>query len=491
MSGPGDRTLSLAALAALCFSVFVSVTNASMSSLLLPDLQLDFNLQDDELSWFVVLYLIPFAIGTVVFGKLADIFGTRKLFLLAMTLFAAASIAVALAPTYPAILAARTLQGLAGPATAALSLATIVKTLEGGRRSTAIGSITMAVGIGFGVGPLAGGLLTDAFGWPGPLYATGGLSAGLVVALALTLPDVPGTGDRKFDFAGSVLLAGTVTAALVALNRLPNEPGDALGLFGAAAILPFAALLAVRLLTAANPIVRPRLLKNFRFLSLCVVGFCIQGAHFAMVVLIPLLLQRYHGLEIFEIGLRLLPGALTLAAMGILAGRLSRRLGTRLFLVFGTWLLFNAGVTFVVAGAGWGTWAIAGVYVAVTAGYGMVNATVISAATDELPESESGTGIGVYNLLFFLGGAVAVAAQGAILRLRAGEFESWFGIYAGPASEFADAGFVVVALGTLGFLITMALGPTGSAQSAHDIRTQGQFAPAFFARQKPNKGASD
>lgn len=468
----------------LCFSVLTSVTNASMASIVLPELQEDFGVADDTLSWFVTAFIIPFAVGTLVFGRLADLWGTRRLFAAGMAIFALASFAVAASPTFEASVAARVVQGVGATSVPALSIATIVRTTIEPRRTRALGATVVAVGIGFGIGPLLGGVLAEGIGWQGPFLVTGVVALLLTPVLYLTLPPVAGTPGLRFDAPGAVLVGLAVTGLVVALNRLPNEPGDPAGLTGAIAVLPLLAVFARRIQRVQHPFVDPEILRNRQFVTLALVGFAIQGTHYGIVVLLPLLLERYHDLSTIDIGLHLLPGALVLAATGIGGGWLAERFGTRVFLVAGTWILFNIAVTFVAIGAGWGPWGITGVYVAFAAGYGMANATVLSAATARLPEESAGSGVGVFTLSFFLGGAVTVALEGAILRLREDAGRAWLGLFDRDPTEFSDAGLVLVGVTAAGFLLTMFIEPAAK----HAAQPEPNLVPAsLVGRQKPNR----
>ncbi|MDZ7726704.1 MAG: MFS transporter [Dehalococcoidia bacterium] len=446
-------------------------------------MEADFGVEDDTLSWFVTAYLIPFATGTIIYGRLADMFGTRRLIVFGVTLFAASSFLVAAAPTFWTAVGARALQGAGGTAIPALSMATIVHTTNLRQRPRAIGTFVIAVGLGFGLGPLVGGGLAEWAGWPGPFLFTGVALAVMVPFYWWFIPRVEGAPGQRFDVPGAFLVGIAITGGLLALNRLPNHPSDVAGVAGAIVLLPAIALFVFRSRHIAQPFVDPSILKNSRFLTLCFVGMCIQGAHFAVVVMLPLLLERYHGLGIFAVGTHLLPGAAALGAAGIGAGWLAGRLGARPFLIIGTWILFNAALAFTVAGAGWTAGQVGALYIAIAAGYGMVNAVVISAATGELPPERTGIGVGVFNLLFFLGGAITVAGVGAILRLREDAIEPWVQVFEGAPVEFSDASIVVLALATVGFLLTMALAPQGEDQPEGVPTPPGDG----IGRLKPNK----
>ncbi|GAB4326715.1 MAG: MDR family MFS transporter [Dehalococcoidia bacterium] len=448
------------ALVVVAASVFVSVINASMTTVALPDVQADFGVADDELAWFITAFLVTMASGTVMYGRMVDMHGARRMFLLGMVLFALTSFATAAAPTYWTAVAARTFQGLGSTAVPSVGMAAVVRTTTGVERGRFLGVIILAVGIGFGAGPLVGGTLTEWAGWRAPFVATGTGAVILVPAALLTMPRVPGFPGQRFDWAGAALLTGAVTGMLLALNRLPRDITDPAGLAGIGAALPLVGGLALRISTASQPFISPGLLRRARFVALCFVGLCIQAVHFGVVVQIPLLLERYAGLSIINIGFHLLPGALALGLFGITGGWLAARVGVRPLLIGGTWLLFAGTATFHLAGTGWEPAGVAGLYVVVAAGFGMANAAALNAATSELPDELAGTGIGIFNLLFFLGGATSVATAGAILRVRETALEALDPLVrSGRAPEFSDALIPVLAFAFVAFLIAVAVKP--------------------------------
>lgn len=450
------KQLSGAALTVLCATILVSVMSASMTTVALPDLQRDFDVGADTLTWVVTAYLITFATGTVIYGRLADMVGTKPMYVFGLLLFTAASLGVALAPTFWLAVAARAVQGFGGTAIPALSMATIVKTTPAAVRGRSMGATVLAVGVGFGLGPIVGGTLTEFASWRAPFLATGVSAAVLLPISLLLVPSVPGDRRKRFDYAGAMMLGLGVTGVIVALNRLPRRPDDLLGLAGAGVALVFLAALRWRVRNSPEPFLDPRIVENRRFLALSGVGAATQGSHFAVIVMIPLLLAEYHGLSIIRIGVHLLPGALAIAVFGMLGGVLTGKLGTALLLKTGSVVLLIGAVAFHLFGVASEPWTISLLYVVVAAGYAMINASVITAATAELPEDLSGLGVGVFNLLFFLGGAISVAIAGAILRGRDGVAEALDPFARTGAAEFSDAMLVVVAYAAFALTLTIA-----------------------------------
>ncbi len=452
-------TLAGSTLLVLCSTLLISMMNSSMTTVALPDMQRDFVVTPDELSWVVAAFLIPFAAGTVVYGRLADLFDTRRIYLFGLTLFAVASLAVAVAPSFELMIAARVLQGLGGTAVPSLSMATIVRTTNPQQRAHAMGITIVTVGIGFGLGPIVGGALTEWGSWRAPYIAASSAAFILLPAAAATLPSLKAVAGERFDYWGALFLTAAVTGDIIALNRLPHDAGDPYGLAGLAVSLPLWAGVVVRTVTVREPFIDRELASNARFMGLSAAGFAAQGTHFAAVVLIPLLLARYHDMSALQIGLHLLPGALALALFGLIGGALANRIGNGLLLVIGCWLLFVAALTFHLSGVGWSPAGISLLYVVLAAGYGMVNACVVNAATAELPEESTGVAVGLFNLTFFLGGAAAVALAGAVLRARSTALEAFDPIFPGRAIEFSDAMLVVTGFAAAGFLLAVRFAP--------------------------------
>ena len=484
---PVAARLTRPGLAILCATILVSVAGTSMTTVALPDMQRDFRVSDDNLTWVVTAYLITFATGTVGYGRLADMRGTKPLYLFGLGLFGVASVLVALAPEFWGVVAARALQGLGGTAVPSLSMATIVRTTDPVNRGGPMGAMVLSVGVGFGIGPLLGGSLTQWLGWESVFLATGAASVGLFLAAVRYVPPVAGHVGQSFDFLGALLLSGAVSGLLVSLNRLPRDVSDPAGLAGLGATLVLGALLAWRTAVVSHPYISTQVVRNVRFMALAAIGFGAQGAHFAAVVLIPLVLSRYHGQSVIEIGLWMVPGACALAVSGMAGGMLSRTVGSRALILAGTTVLLAGAATFHAVGVGWEPAGLSLMYVVVGMGYGLINSPVLNSSTAELPQDLAGVGVGIYNLLFFLGGAVCVAIAGAILRARAGMTEGVDPLFSGEAAAFSDAALVMLAASAMAFFVALLLPsrrPAPATAPAGGVRADSALKP----RAKPNAG---
>ena len=125
----------------------------------------------------------------------------------------------------------------------------------------------------------------------------------------------------------------------------------------------------------------------------------------------------------------------------------------------GSWIAVNGAFALFLAGPNWSAWEVAGLYGVLAAGYGLTNAALMHGATAALDESETGAGVGIYTLCFFLGGAISSAAAGAILRARESSTQAWLPFYHGRAPEFSDAFMVIAAMAALAFVLAVSMGP--------------------------------
>ncbi len=427
-----------------------------MVTVALPDLQSDFGVGPDELAWVLTAYIVAFAAATVLYGRVADMVGTKRVYVVGLIIFAVASFAIAFAPNFWTLVGLRALQGFGGTAVPSLSMATIVRTIPAEERGPAMGAVIVAVGVGFGVGPLLGGGLTDLGGWQLPFIATGA-AAVLLIPLALKLiPGLDGEAGQRLDIPGLIALAVAISTLTIALNRLPRDPADTLGLVCAAVCLPAFGVLSLALRYSAQPVISPTVLRNVRFVGQATIGLASQGAHFGTVYLLPLLFAGHHDMSVTRMGLHLLPGAALIGIFGMLGGWLVRAVGTRPLIIAGCLVMLAGAVMLQAGGVGGDPVVVAGFYGVLAAGFGMVNASVANAATAELRPSLAGVGVGVFNLMFFVGGAISTAMGGAILRAREGNTESVFPyVPSGDTAPFSDALGIVVFMAMLATVLAL------------------------------------
>ncbi len=467
-------------LAVLAAGIFLSVLNASMSAIVLPWVQRDFGVRDDTLVWFVTGFLIPFAIGTMAYGRLADSLPLRPLYTAGVALFAAGSALTAVAPEFWTAAAARAVQGAGATALPAMTVPAIVRTAAEERRPRALGTVVLAVGLAFGAGPLAGGALAEWQGWRTPFWLTAAGAAVLAVAAVRWLPSIPRAGRVRFDGVGLAILAGAIATAVYALNQLSRAGGDpTVSVAGASALVLWGGVM-VATFVRTEPLIPRELLTNARFAALCAFGAMAQAAHFAAVVLLPLYFARYEGLSAAETGVWLAPGAALLGLGGIAVGSVARGAGIQRGLVWSGWGMLVAAAMLHLVAFDWPRWGIAAVYAALAGSFGLANTLTLRAVAAEVPERSIGRGMGAFNLAFFLGGATAAALAGSILELQAQRTESWDPFVSAEAVEFADAALVALVAALAAFAAALAY-PRLPRGAAGTWRRPGRWKPNRLA----------
>src|SRR4051812_35573817 len=193
------------AMALLAAAQFVVVLDASIVNVALPSIGRDLHFSQDDLSWVVNAYVLVFGGFLMLGGRLADLLGRRRLFVIGLILFAAASLAGGLAQSEGWLIAARAVQGLGAAllSPAALSLLTVIFA-EGAERNRALGVWGAVAGSGGAAGVLLGGMLTQWAGWEWVLFVNVPVASLAALFALRILPESRTEGERHFDIAGAV-----------------------------------------------------------------------------------------------------------------------------------------------------------------------------------------------------------------------------------------------------------------------------------------------
>jgi len=390
------------------YLIFFAVLNETVFNVSTIKVQEQYGLTEAGVSWMMTVFMVCFAIGMVVFGRLSDLFAARRLVLIGILTYAAGSLAGFLLQfSYPLVLASRAVQGVGCSAIPALVFAMVAKYYEPGERGRLFGFITSTVSFSVALGPVIGGLVSGTLHWSF-LFLIPLATLAAIPAFRRILP-------REARKAGGVdLMGGALVAATVAGLVLFLNLGD--WRYGFGALAAFAGLLA-RLFTAREPFIDPSLFRNGRY----VVGVVAAGGLFTFVLgavfMIPLLLKSVHGLEARGIGLVLFPGALIGAFLGPWGGSLADRRGNPFVIATG-FLLLALGLSAMGFFLAASPWVILVALVPFYVGFAFSQTALVNSVTQVLSPEKSGTGMGVFNLLGTLAGAVGMAFVGKILTLH-------------------------------------------------------------------------
>ncbi|HET7880604.1 MAG TPA: MFS transporter, partial [Acetobacteraceae bacterium] len=292
-----------------------------------------FGLPIPAIQWVVISYTLTYAALMLVFGRVGDMLGYRRVFLAGSLWSAVAFVLCALAPSYGALLAARVLQGVGAALVLSCGPALSTSLHAETARTRILGVYTMVIGLGGALGPLIAGLLVPLIDWPAVFWFRAPL-AGLAFLLAWLLPtDARPAQRERFDAAGGCLLVVAITALLLALNQLQQSP-----LWSSlAALLCVATTVAfvIQEGRAPRPIIDLRFFRDLDFSLLNAGHALLNLAGFSVLLLVPFYLSRLGELTPFATGLLLACSPAGTAVAAPLAARIASRVPPRRLALLG------------------------------------------------------------------------------------------------------------------------------------------------------------
>jgi len=440
------------AIAIACAGAFVAFLDTTIVNFAFPDISASFaGSGRDALSWVLDGYFVVIAALLVPAGGLADRFGHRRIFLLGIAGFTAASLLCAAAPSLALLIAFRVVQGVAAAMIAPASLAIVLDSFPAEKRSAGVGLWGAAAAAAAATGPTLGGALVELSDWRLVFLVNLPLGVAVLLAGRSRLPRPRILDSRLPDLPGAAMLAvglATITLAIVEGNNWGWAAAPTLLAFATG--LALLAAVAVRSRTHPRPIVSPALFahSSFRIGNLGTLLFAL--AFFSLILGNVLFLTTVWGYSVLQAGAATLPGPLLSTVFAGPAGRLADRFGHRAVIVPGT-IVFAAGV-WVLRSAGaepdWlGLWLPGACLTGI--GIGLAFPTLGSAAVRDVPDNRFATASAV-NAAFrqigaVLGTAILVAIVGEPATLQAALSVSndayLFSVFAALAS-----GAVVLAL---------------------------------------------
>ncbi len=444
-------------MAVVSAAIFVSVLQQTFVNVVVPDIRQDFGASQGQVGWVITGYLLVFAIGIPLYGRVADLYSLRRTFSLGLLGLAAGSVVCAFAPSLSILVAGRILQAAGAAAIPALGFASIAKLLPPGQRGAALGLLSSSVGVGAAIGPVAGGVIAGVAGWQSLFFVTLVLALLLAVGAWRVLPDSvsdhPAAPDnllealQRFDVPGGLLLAFAAGLALFGVTEGQVAGFGSPVTWGSFLLAAASAVGFVwRIRSAPEPFVSPGLFRNPAFIAAVAVGFFMMFANVGTLVLTPFLLSEVNGLSAAGIGLVLAPGAGAVAILSPVAGRLSDRFGPRLLIRAGLVVMLLSTLGLSTLGVGASAVMVALGVLGLGLGFSIVNSPTANAAAATLSEEESGVGLGIFQLIFFLGGGFGTAVAATFLAFRQEVGRAAINpLYKLGAASFSDA-FLVIAL---------------------------------------------
>ncbi len=418
-----DTRTKWLALIVLCLGDLMIVLDVTIVGVALPSIKEDLGFSEASLAWVVNAYLLTFGGFLLLGGRLGDLFGHRRLFLIGIALFTLASLACGLASSQEMLVVARAVQGVGGAVVSAVALSLMMTLFtEPAERAKAMGIFGFVASGGGSIGVLLGGVITDVLSWQWIFLVNLPVGVAVIVLSLRLVPAVPGmSSEGRLDIAGAV----TVTAALMlAVYAIVNgnangwTSGRTLGLLGAAALL-LAVFVGIEA-RVRSPLMPLGLFRLRNVAVSNVVGVLWAGAMFAWFFLSALYLQLVLGYSPLEVGLAFLPGNLIMGALSVgLSAKLVMRFGLRLPLASGL-LLAAVGLLLFARAPVDGSFVVDVLpsMILLGIGAGIAFNPVLLAAMSDVEPSEAGLASGVVNTSFMMGGALGLAVLASLAAAR-------------------------------------------------------------------------
>jgi EmrB/QacA subfamily drug resistance transporter len=406
------------ALALLAIAEFVVILDSTVVNVALPSISRNLHVSTDSLSWVVSAYILAFGGMLLAGGRLADLFGRRRLFVIGLSIFGAASLAGGLSTSIGELVAFRALQGLGAAALAPAARSILaVLFVEGAERTKALGIWAAVAGSGSVAGLILGGVLTSAFGWRSVLFINVPTTLALAVLASRGIRESrPDVANRSIDWAGATLVTTGILSSLYALVRA-NAAGwgstQTIGLLSLSAAL-LAGFVFVESRVAA-PLVPLTILRQRHVRAANVAMAATAAAMVGLFFVLNLYLQEILGYSAIRAGLSSLPLGLLLMGAAGAAGPLLERIGTKAVLISGLGL-FTVGLAWLAQIP------LHGSYVSdillpslpIGAGLGLIFVAITSESVAGVHADQTGLAGGLINATQQIGGAIGLAVITAV-----------------------------------------------------------------------------
>ena len=328
LAAPPVRSLFRTVVPPIILPVFLAAADGTVVATALPAIAASLG-EVENLSWIVIANLIASTVAAPAYGRLADLYGRRRIMVLALCVFMGASVLCSLAPTLPLLLAARVLQGLGGGGLMTLAQALLGELVPPRERGSYQGYLSANIVAGATIGPVAGGFITEMWGWHAVFLAY--VPLGLIaIVLVMRLPKSAPTGARTgFDLPGMALLTMFIVPLLLAVSQLQKLDPSVLPRFGLLLAFAGAALAALlwQQARAKAPLLALQLLKIPAFWRADVMAACSGASLTAMMTFLPIYFQVVAGATPGEAGLLLIPLTAAVSSGSVVTGWLISRTG--------------------------------------------------------------------------------------------------------------------------------------------------------------------
>jgi DHA2 family metal-tetracycline-proton antiporter-like MFS transporter len=388
----------------LAFAMVISVMNSTMFNVALPSLREEFQLSSSQVSWVVTAYIIIYAIGSVAYGKLADMFRLKNLITFGLCCFALGSIVGFFSSNYWMVIVSRIFQSVGASVVPASSMLIPIRYISIANRGKALGITSAGMALGTAIGPIIAGFVIGFASWR-YLFL---ISFLIIVTIPLfrryLINEAPSKG--KSDLIGGILLAASITLLLLSIT------GHSWSYF-AATILIFV-LFIIRINKTDEPFIEPTLFKNTRYTIGLTIACMVLTLNLCVPYLIPQVLSSIHHLSSVNTGLVMFPGALIAALLGLVGGKIADAKGNRF--VFSLAFLFQV-IAYLILGIFIKAVpaVIAIILILANTGLTFAQITMANTISRTLSGKQTGVGMGIYMMGSFMAGAIGTSILGSVL----------------------------------------------------------------------------
>jgi EmrB/QacA subfamily drug resistance transporter len=436
-------------LAVVCAAIFFDALDLSITQIALPSIQAGLDLDARTLPWVATGYVTSYGGFLLLGGRAADLLGARRIFLVGLAVFGAASLCCGLAPSAGTLIVARAVQGVGAALTVPAAISLLATTFPAGpTRTRAFAYYAAAASTGFAAGLVFGGLITTGLSWRWIFLAKVPLVLAVLLLAGRAAPDTPTRpGPRAYDVTGAVCVTAASTLLIFGITRA----GGGATAWTVVVPLVLAGVLLVAFVGVERrsraPLLPLRLLRMRTATASNAAALTVLAAPFGVSYVVTLYLQDALRRSALETALTLLTGAVVSALVGLtLAPRLITRFGLKPVYVTALLVVAAGNALLILLTASNATWLV---IVATTVSFGFGMGTAYPAATvggiTDIPAEDQGTAAGLNNTALQVGGGVGLAVVAAAV---AGHLDasSVAGVSPAAALGAAHAGAVAAAL---------------------------------------------
>jgi EmrB/QacA subfamily drug resistance transporter len=477
--GAVDRNRWLA-LVVLCVGMLMIVLDATIVNVALPSIQDDLGFSQSNLAWVVNGYLITFGGLLLLAGRLGDLIGRRRIFMIGLAVFVAASLLCAVAQSQGVLIGARFLQGAGGALTSAVILGMIVTMFpEPREQAKAIGVYSFVASAGGSIGLLAGGAITEAINWHWIFFVNLPIGVATAVVAHRLVEADKGIGLRQgADLPGAVLVTSSLMLLVYTILEAGERGWGSLHTLGLGAVaLALLAGFVVREARTANPLMPLRLFRSRNVAGANIVQALFVAGMFGMFFLGALYMQRVLGYDALEVGLAFLPVTVIIGTLSLgFSERLNTRFGPKTTLLPALVLIAAALALFArVPVDGDYVTDLLPVMVLLGLGAGMAFPSLMTLAMSGANPSDAGLASGLVNTTLQVGGAIGLAVLTTLATTRT---ENLVGDGHSLATALTDGYQLAFAIGAVLVLVAIAVA-AGMLRTAAPMEVEAEGQPAL------------